>query len=175
MAKLKINNTEIKIQRDDLTNMEVDAFVFYAKSDLSLGSGYGNAISTRGGPSIKAELEKIGAAKQTEVVVTKAGNLKAKYIIHAVGPAFLEKDILAKLKITISNTLKEASKLEIETLAFPLMGVGFYGVPIDVSVKTMFDCVKEFAGKNGKIKEVIFCANDNRELKLINDNIAKLN
>ena len=175
MDKLKINNTEIKIKRDDLTNMEVDAFVFYAKSDLSLGSGYGNAISTRGGPSIKAELEKLGSVKQTESIVSKAGNLNAKYIVHAVGPAFQEEDLVPKLKATISNALLEASKYEINTLAFPLMGIGFYGVPVDVSVKTMYDCVKEYATKNGKIKEIIFCANDNRELKLINDNIAKLN
>jgi len=175
MDKLKINNTEIKIKRDDLTNMEVDAFVFYAKSDLSLGSGYGNAISTRGGPSIKAELEKLGSIKQTESIVSKAGNLNAKYIVHAVGPAFQEKDLVPKLKTTINNALLEASKYEINTLAFPLMGIGFYGVPIDISVKTMYECVKEYAVKNGKIKEIIFCANDNRELKLINDNLAKLN
>lgn len=175
MDKLKINNTEIKILRDDLTNMEVDAIVFYAKSNLSLGSGYGNAISTRGGPSIKTELEKIGIANQTEAVVTKAGNLNCKFIIHAVGPAFQEKDMIPKLKTTISNALNAASSYEIETIALPLMGAGFYGVPVDLSVKTMYDCVKEYAGKNGKIKEVIFCANDNRELKLIKDNLTKLN
>ena len=77
---------------DDIGTLDVDAFVFYAQTSLSLGSGNGNAISTRGGASIKKELDAMGKAKVGDMVVSSAGNLKAKYILHSVGPSFQEED-----------------------------------------------------------------------------------
>ena len=100
----------IHIVKDDITNMEVDAFVFYARPDLKLGSGYGTAISIRGGPKIQEELDTLAPRKTGEAVTSGAGKLKAKFIIHAVGPAFQEEDIENKLRTTLENVLKEAAE-----------------------------------------------------------------
>jgi O-acetyl-ADP-ribose deacetylase len=159
----KTNSTTAKLIKDDLSAMDVEAFVFYARKDLALGSGYGTAISTRGGPTIKSELEKIGGAKTTDAVISKAGQLKAKYIIHAVGPEFQEPDLQKKLWDTIENALKCADKNGIKQVAFPLMGTGFYGVPIDTCIKVMNEVMTKYLSGPTGINEIIICAKDNRE------------
>lgn len=175
LQEIKIKNTVVKAVRDDLTLMDVDAFVFYATKSLSLGSGYGNAISTRGGPSIKKQLDEIGEAVPYDAVVSDAGELNAKFIIHAVGPVFQEDDMLPKLKKTVENALKKADEKEVKTLAFPIMGIGFYGIAPELSIKTMMEIFKSYLSNSTKIEEVIICANDNRELKILTETISKLN
>lgn len=172
--EFKINDTTVKVIKDDLTQLNVDAFVFYAQTDLSLGSGYGNAIVTRGGPSIKKELDEIKSAKMSESVVTNAGELNANYIIHAVGPAFQEESTGKKLRETIDNALSAADSKQVNTLAFPIMGSGFYGIAPEESIKIMYDSLNAHLSNNTKLKEVIICGNDNREYKLINNAIEKL-
>ncbi len=164
-VNIKINQTTLRLIKDDLTALDVEAFVFYARSDLVLGSGYGTEISIRGGPSIKAELNKIGSAEQLESVITSAGELKTKHIIHAVGPAFQEEDIENKLSTTIENVLKCADSNGITQLAFPLMGIGFYGILMDSCIKIMTDSISKYLSENIGLKEVIICANDNREYR----------
>ncbi|MBT8382548.1 MAG: macro domain-containing protein, partial [Ignavibacteria bacterium] len=82
MLQTNINNSIIKIIIDDLTNLETEAIVFYAQSDLKLGSGFGNAIAIRGGASIQDELNTFNPISVTEAVITGAGDLKAGYIVH---------------------------------------------------------------------------------------------
>ncbi|OGU11395.1 MAG: hypothetical protein A2X61_07625 [Ignavibacteria bacterium GWB2_35_12] len=158
-----INSIPAKLLKDDLSAMEVEAFVFYARKDLVLGAGYGTAISTRGGPTIKAELDKIGGAKTSDAVLTKAGELKAKHIIHAIGPEFQEPDLKNKLLNTIENTLKCADENGIKQIAFPLMGTGFYGIPLDVCSSIMIESFTKYLTNSTGIQEIIICANDNRE------------
>lgn len=171
---INISGAIISIVKDDLTMMDVEALVFYAKSDLSLGSGYGNAISTRGGPSIKKELEEVKKPKVTEAVITNAGHLNAKYIIHAVGPAFQEENTNQKLEKTIENIYKVAKEAKIENLAFPIVGSGFYGIPPEDSIKIMFETTKREISNGTTLKKITFCGNDNRELKLLTSKIELL-
>ncbi len=163
----QIKNSTLSVIKADVTATEIDAFVFYARNDLKLGSGFGNAIALRGGPSIRKELENLGPLKVTEVVVTTAGNMKAKHIIHACGPKFQEDHIEQKLKTTIINVLKAAEANGIESIAFPPMGAGFYGVPIDVSAKITIETIAEYLNKGSEIKDVVVCANDTREYKAL--------
>jgi O-acetyl-ADP-ribose deacetylase (regulator of RNase III) len=173
-VQTRIKNSKLGVIKDDITATEIDAFVFYARDDLKLGSGFGNAIALRGGPSVRKELENLGPLKVTEVVVTTAGNMKAKHIIHADGPKFQEEYIEKKLKTTILNALEAAESNGIESVAFPPMGAGFYGVPINVSAKITVDTIAEYLSKGSEIKEVVVCANDNREYRAIEPNIKEL-
>jgi O-acetyl-ADP-ribose deacetylase (regulator of RNase III) len=172
--KTQINGTSVVIVKDDLTMMDVEAIVFYANKQLSLGSGYGNAISTRGGPSIKKELDQMPKPSVTDVIVSAAGSLKAKRILHAVGPAFQEEDTEAKLAKLIENTLKTADNLNIKQLAFPIMGAGFYGIPADKAIKIMFETTKKYVQNKTAIKEIIFCGNDNREFRFLSSGFDQL-
>ena len=161
----KVRQSVIRLVKDDITAMDVEAFVFYAQSDLKLGSGFGNAIAMRGGPSIQEELTQLGEIGVGQAVVTAAGKLKAKHIVHAVGPKFQEEDTEEKLRQVIINALKQAEGRGIEKLAFPPMGTGFYGVPLNVSADIMLETFEKYLQGETKLKEVIICANDNREYK----------
>lgn len=161
----KLGNGTVRVVKDDLTDMAVDSFVFYAQPDLKLGTGYGNAVAVRGGPTIQKELKAYGNLNVGEAVVTGGGNLKAKHIVHAVGPAFQEEQIEQKLRTTTLNALRKAATTDdIETIAMPPMGTGFYGVPREISASIMIDAIKEFFQTNTKIKEVIICVRDNWDI-----------
>jgi len=165
-AEKKNRENRIRIVKDDITTLEVDAFVFYASPDLLLGAGFGNAISMRGGPAIQEELKKFGSVQTGAAVTTSGGELKAKYIVHAVGPRFQEADTEGKLKAVTLNALKQAESRGVERLAFPPMGTGFYGIPLDVSAKVTLGAIREYLA-NGQttLKEVLICARDTREIK----------
>ena len=102
---VEVRGKALRLVRNDITEVDVDAFVFYAQPNLALGSGFGTAISVRGGPDIQKELEALGPVKTTDVVVSGAGELRAEKIIHAVGPRFQEDDLPAKLATTLRNCL----------------------------------------------------------------------
>lgn len=164
-VKKSIGGCEVRLLIGDITDLEVEAFVFYARPNLSLGSGFGNAIAKRGGSAIKGELDKIGNLPVTDAVVTRGGKLKAKHIVHAVGPAFQEENLEEKLRQTVLNALKRAEEKGIRQLAFPAMGAGFYGVPLDTCSRVMLLSLQECATRGCGIREIIICANDAREYR----------
>jgi len=141
----------------------VDAFVFYARQDLALGSGFGTAIQVRGGDSIKKELEKLGRLQVGEAVVSGAGKLNAKFIVHACGPKFQEPDTEPKLRQTMASTLRAAEEQGVKTLAFPPMGAGFYGIPLELCARVMVEAVRGYLRGQTGLDEIIICVADQRE------------
>jgi len=174
MEKTQIKKSTLSVMRADVTDIEIDAFVFYARNDLKLGSGFGNAIALRGGPSIRKELENLGPLNVTEVLLTNAGDMKAKHIIHANGPKFQEENTEQKLKTTIVNVLNVAELNSMKSIAFPPMGAGFYGVPLDQSVKITMGTIAEYLDKGSEINDIVICANDNREYKVLSAAINEM-
>ncbi len=162
---LQINKSTVSLLKGDIIDLDVDAFVFYARSDLQLGSGFGTAISVRGGPSIQEELKALGTRGITEAVISSAGELRASYIVHAVGPKFQEEDTAGKLRATINNALKAADDKGVSRIAFPAMGAGFYGVPLPQSAEITIDTIITYLSGETKIEEVIIVLLDNREYK----------
>jgi O-acetyl-ADP-ribose deacetylase (regulator of RNase III) len=161
---ITVNGVPLRLIRDDITALDIECFVFYARPDLKLGSGFGTAVSVRGGPSIQEELNTLGPLAVTDVVSTSAGELKAKLIIHAVGPAFQEEQIESKLRATVTNALKEAERKGVTRIAFPAMGAGFYGVSLDVCADVMIGTIAEhLSAAKSSLEEVIICVLDNRE------------
>ena len=161
--ELKVNQSVIRLMKGFILDLDVEAVVYYARPDMALGSGYGGAIGTRGGPKIQEELKKFGVVNTTEAVVTSGGNLKVKYIIHAVGPRFQEERTEDKLRLTTLNVLRRAEENNVQSLAFPAMGAGFYGIPLNICAKIVLGAVKEHLEENTKLREVIFCLRDSRE------------
>ncbi|NIO27748.1 MAG: hypothetical protein GTO29_04240 [Candidatus Latescibacteria bacterium] len=171
----RINQSTLRLIKDDVTDIDIDAFVFYAQPNLALGAGFGTAISTRGGASIQKELDEIASPIATgDAVVSSAGKLKAKYIIHAVGPRFQEEDTEDKLRTTMRSALKRAEENGFERIAFPAMGVGFYGIPLDLCARVMIEAIKDHLEGETGIKEVIICVLDSREYKPFQSQFAKV-
>ncbi len=176
MKEKQIKNSSLKVLRDDITLMDVNAFVYYAQHDLKLGSGFGGAISGRGGPAVQKELDELGEVRTCDAVVSGAGELKAQYIIHAVGPRFQEPEIEAKLRTTVENVLARAEEKGVETLALPPMGVGFYGIPIQLSAQVTLETIaKHLEEKETKLKEVVVCLTDHHEMAPFVATLEKLN
>ena len=167
-------SAKVIVTRGDITELPVEAFVFHARPDLILGSGFGTAISVRGGPAIQAELRKVGGVAAGDAVVTGGGNLRAKYIIHAVGPRFQEEDIEAKLRTTTLNALKRASEKGVRRIGFPALGSGFYGVPLDVGAKVVLSATVGYLLERHDIEEVVFCLVDSRECRVYEAQLAAL-
>ena len=169
-----INKGVVRLVKDDLTTLDVDAFVFYAQGDLALGSGFGTAISVRGGPSIQEELQKLGPVPTGEAVVSAAGNLKTSFIIHAVGPKFQEEDTENKLRTTVLNSLRRAEEKGIQRIAFPAMGAGYYGIAPDVCARVMLEAISSHLQGETGIKELVICVLDTRQYDAVQARLAAL-
>lgn len=157
---IQINRSIIRLIKDDITDLDVDAFVFYAERDLTLGSGFGGAIAVRGGASIQKELDQLAPVALGEAVVSAAGNLKTRYIIHAVGPKFQEEDTEGKLRTTVLNSLRRAEQIGVERLAFPAMGAGYYGIPPALCARVMLEVIWSRLEGETCIREVVICVLD---------------
>ena len=172
--ELQVKQSVIRLIKGDIIDLQVEAFVYYARPDLVLGSGFGGAIAARGGPKIQEELKKLGTVQTTDAVVTSGGNLEARYIVHAVGPRFQEENLEEKLRSTMLNALRRAEEKGVQSLAFPAMGVGFYGIPPEVCARETLGAVKKYLENPTGLREIIFCLIDSRELKPFQDQIKKL-
>jgi len=165
MTERKIGDKVMRLVQGDITDMEVDAFVFDITSDVRLGSGFGGAIQQRGGIAIQKELDAIGSCPTGEAVVTQAGILKADYIIHANGPKFRPEDEEGELRRATKAALARAEEKGVKRLAFPPIGTGLYQVPLDLCARVMVDTVAQHLSNGSNLEEVLFVAVDKRELK----------
>jgi O-acetyl-ADP-ribose deacetylase (regulator of RNase III) len=173
-TRITINRTDVNLVIDDLTALDVEAFVFYAAESLALGSGYGTAISNRGGPSIQKALDALAPVATGEAVVTEAGKLKAAWIIHAVGPKFQEPRIEAKLRTTMRNTLARAEEKQIGRLTFPAMGAGYYGIDPALCARVMLEEIKSHVEGDTALQEIIICVLDSTQHKAFQSRMADL-
>ena len=170
----QVNQSVVRLIKGDVTELEVDAFVYYAQHDLALGSGFGGAIAVRGGASIQKELDELGPQEAGAAVVTAAGNMTSDFIVHAVGPRFREDGIDEKLRVTMDNVLQRAEEKGITTIAFPLMGAGYYGVPNDVSARVMVAAIKSHLEGETGIKEITVCVFDTPQYESVQATLAAL-
>ena len=163
MVTRNIGDKKFQLVGGDITEMEVDAFVFDITDDVKLGSGYGAAIQQRGGIVIQKQLDEIGGCPTGEAVVTEAGILKADWIIHTNGPKFREEDEEGKLRNSVASVLARAEEKGVKTLAFPPIGTGLYQVPMDLCARVMVDTISEHLANGATVEEVFIVAPDPRE------------
>ena len=157
MKEILVKNSKIKLVQGDITELETDAIVNAANAQLILGGGVAGAIRKKGGPAIQEECNKIGDTFVGGAVITTGGNLKAKYVIHAVGHRMGEGNEDEKLKNATLNSLKLMDEHRLKTIAFPAISTGIFGYPIDRCSKIMISTAKEYLSGNTQIEEVIFC------------------
>ncbi|MHC4556306.1 MAG: macro domain-containing protein [Planctomycetota bacterium] len=155
--KVNIQNHVLELLDGDITEMDTDAIVNAANARLILGGGVAGAIRTKGGPTIQEECNKKGPTFVGGAVITTAGNLKAKHVIHAVGPRMGEGNEDQKLKNATLNSLKCADDNNLKSISFPAISTGIFGFPIErcaqIMLKTTIDYLK---GQTG-LEKVIFC------------------
>jgi O-acetyl-ADP-ribose deacetylase (regulator of RNase III) len=165
--------TRISIHKGDITKLRVDAIVNAANSSLMGGGGVDGAIHRAGGPSILEECRKIvarqGGCKAGEAVITNAGNLHAKFVIHTVGPVWhggnnREEEMLSAC---YRNSLELAKTNSCQSVAFPNISTGVYGFPKDRAASIAAGTVIDFINSNDKPDQVIFVCFDEENYQLV--------
>jgi O-acetyl-ADP-ribose deacetylase (regulator of RNase III) len=166
MEKIDIYGKILIIKKGDITEEETEAVVNAANSSLMGGGGVDGAIHSKGGKTILEECKKIRESLYPdglptgEAVITKGGNLKAKYVIHTVGPVCssgkLTEDKLRLLKNAYLNSLKLASKKGIKSISFPSISTGAYRCPLEDSSKVALKTVLDFLKEDKIVHEVRF-------------------
>lgn len=157
MKEIIIKNSKISLVQGDITELDLDVIVNAANSQLILGGGVAGAIKRKGGSTIQQECYEIGEINVGEAVITTGGNLKAKHVIHAVGPRMGTGNEDNKLKRATLNSLKLMDENNLQTIAFPAISTGIFGYPIDKCAKIMISTTKEYLNSNTQINNVIFC------------------
>ncbi len=151
-----INNTKLVLKIGDITEEDTEAIVNAANPTLLGGGGVDGAIHRKGGPKILEECRKIGGCEPGNAVITTGGNLKAKYVIHTVGPIwrggrFNEEEIL---KNAYQNSLRIAKNHNIKTVSFPSISTGAYGYPIELASKVALKSIIYFLKKEKFFEEI---------------------
>jgi len=155
--KVNIGNHVLELLEGDITEMETDAVVNAANAQLVLGGGVAGAIRRKGGPKIQAECDKIGGTFVGGAVLTTGGNLKAKHVIHAVGPRMGEGDEDQKLRNATLNSLKLADENHLKSISFPAISTGIFGFPIERCAGIMLKTTIEYLKGQTGLQKVVFC------------------
>lgn len=155
--KARINRTDLEILQGDLTEMDTDAIVNAANAQLVLGGGVAGAIRTKGGPSIQEECNRIGGTHVGGAVITGGGALKARHVIHAVGPRMGEGDEDRKLRDATFNSLRLADEKGLNSIAFPAISTGIFGFPMDRCARIMLETTKDYLRGDTGLQRVVFC------------------
>lgn len=164
------NQTKLKLIRGDITERNVDAIVNAANSYLSHGGGVAAAIVKKGGRIIQDESDKIGYLPVGNAVITTAGKLACKAIIHVVGPRNGETKENEKLSLAINNALTLAQQNGFKSISIPAISTGIFGFPKDKCAKILVEESIKFVKDNklasGRALELIeFCIYDEETLE----------
>ena len=157
-----INKTKLSLIQGDITKQDTDAIVNAANSGLMGGGGVDGAIHRAGGPAILEECKKIrserGRLPTGQAVITTGGNLKARYVIHTVGPVWRggqegEPDLLAS---AYRESLQHAVENGVKTVSFPSISTGVYGYPVKQAAQVALQTVIDFTNEDNALSEIYF-------------------
>lgn len=163
----------ITLYQGDITQLETDAIVNAANNALWMGAGVAGAIKRRGGDEIEREAVSKGPIPVGEAVVTRAGRLKAKYVIHA---AAMGQDLVTdvtKIRNATVNSLLRAEELGIKSIAFPALGTGVGGFSYEKAAEIMIGTVQEHLAGETRLEEVIFALYEEAAYKAFEEELAR--
>jgi O-acetyl-ADP-ribose deacetylase (regulator of RNase III) len=167
---------KLKLVEGNLALLDVEAVVNAANKNLILGGGVAGAIRKFGGSSIQEECNKIGPIAVGEAVITRGGDLKAKHVIHAVGPVYGEGNEDEKLASAVLNSLKIAKEKKIKHIAFPAISTGIFMFPLkrcsEIMIKVAIEFLRDKENKNPR--EIIFCLYGQEAYHVFQDTLGEL-
>ena len=156
--ELSVNDSVIELVQGDITELETDAIVNAANAKLQLGGGVAGAIRRKGGPAIQAECDRHGPIRVGEAAITTGGNLKARHVIHAVGPRMgtdrPEDELLAS---ATRESLRLADEHGLKSIAFPAVSTGVFGYPIERCAAVMIETAIAHLKGHTSLERVVFC------------------
>ena len=157
------NGCDIVVEAGDITKLDTDAIVNAANSGLWAGGGVCGAIHRAAGPALgeacKQYVAEAGPVHVGQAAITPGGALRARYVIHAVGPVYGENPAKAPelLAAAYVNSLRLARENGLSSIAFPCISTGIFGYPADEACGVVIDAVRQDLEKHGGLKRVVFC------------------
>lgn len=165
----------IEVRRLDITLARVDAIVNAANEGLQLGAGVAGAIRRRGGQTIQVECDRIGGCAVGDAVVTGAGNLPARWVIHAVGPVWRgggggeERDLASAVRAA----LRRAEEVGAKSVALPAISTGVYGFPVGRAAEISVMAARSFAESAKNVQKIVFCLFDEESCRTFEQALEK--
>jgi O-acetyl-ADP-ribose deacetylase (regulator of RNase III) len=156
-VSLQLDGTLLELIEGDITDLAIDALVNAANENLKLGSGVAGAILRKGGQSVQDECNRIGHTPVGTAVMTGAGKLKAKQVIHAVGPQMGEGDEDRKLAAAVRSALALADRNALRSIALPAISTGNFGFPMDRGARIMLTEIHRYLQGGTKLERVVVC------------------
>ncbi|MBS7604889.1 MAG: macro domain-containing protein [Candidatus Bathyarchaeia archaeon] len=176
--QVKVGETIIELVKGDITELDVDCIVNAANTMLKMGGGVAGAIRRKGGEKIQEECDRIVAERGPipvgGAVITSGGNLKAKYVIHAVGPVYGEGDEERKLRDAVINSLKLADQYKVTSIAFPAISTGVFGMPKKMCAETMLPAAISYVKGRTIIRKIIFCLYDDEAFNIFRETLKSI-
>lgn len=156
--EISVNGKTLRLVEGDITELAADAIVNAANKYLQLGSGVAGAIRVKGGPVIQRECDELRFCPEGGAVITHGGNLKAGYVIHAVGPLGSDPEADAKLISAVHTSLAVAEDNGLASMALPAISTGVFGFPIARCARLTLETVRGYlASSSGSLNMVILC------------------
>lgn len=172
--QVRIKDSDLELVTGDITELDVEAIVNPANHLLKLGAGVAGAIARKGGPMIQKECDKIGGCAVGGAVITGSGELACRYIIHAVGPKMGEGEEDDKIASAAEAVMDICAKQKIQSVAFPAISTGVFGVPMDLCAKALLGAIIRKLNEEGAPGLVIVCPGDLRALTVFEETLAGL-
>lgn len=175
MAQGEVGNGVVRVLEGDITLAETDAIVNAANSWLQHGGGVAAAIVRRGGPTIQQESDAAGFIPEGQVAVTGGGDLKARYVIHAVGPRGGDPQGDDKLRSAVEQALQAAEDLGLATISFPAISSGIFGFPKTRCAEILVQTAAEHLREHPKttLKQVDFVLFDEETARLFEEQLGQ--
>jgi O-acetyl-ADP-ribose deacetylase len=152
---IPMNGTRLELVEGDITELDVEAIVNPANEQLLLGGGVAGFIREKGGPSVQEECKRIGSLPTGKAVITGAGKMKFKHVIHAVGPKMGEGDEDRKLSSAVREALALADRHGLKSMAIPAISTGNYGFPMDRAARILLTEVHRYLQGGTKLERVV--------------------
>lgn len=158
LTHVRINQTLLELTQGDITQQDTDAIVNAANSSLLGGGGVDGAIHRAAGPELLAETRTLGGCQTGDAKITRGYRLKARYVIHAVGPIYRpgDPDSARMLRSAYQRSLQLAVENDIKSIAFPSISTGAYGYPLEEAAPIALQTVVNFAKEQNKLEVVRF-------------------
>src|SRR5580658_8029298 len=165
---------KIVIQQGDLTDMDTDAIVNAANNDLQLGGGVAGAIRRKGGEEIQRECDAIGSIPVGYAAITGGGKLAARHVIHAASMQLGRKTTAANLRTSVAHSLRIAAERGLKTIAFPAVGTGIAGFPIEECASIMLEEAAQHLKTETSLEKVYFVLFDDRACEVFKRALNRL-
>jgi O-acetyl-ADP-ribose deacetylase len=155
--RYNVNQSIVELIQGDIVGQDMDAIVNAANSALSGGGGVDGAIHRAAGPDLLAECRTLGRCPTGEARISKGYRLKARHVIHAVGPFYQRRELDAQLLASAyRNSLELAARHGVKTIAFPAISTGIYGYPLNLATPLALQTVKQYLEQHSEITLVRF-------------------